>query len=73
MSEPTVIKVYVRACGEESYSTNGLEFDTVKEARDYGNNLLSRWFGADSFEVVRVSVCDIPQRISGGTMKVCAI
>ena len=65
----TVLKVYVRACGESSYCTNALEFDTVKSAQDYGDDLLSRWFGADRFEVVRVKKNDHPQRIDGTTIR----
>ncbi len=63
----TVLKVYVRACGESSYCTNALEFNTVKAAQDYGNNLLSRWFGADRFVMIRVPATDAPNRIAGDT------
>ena len=45
-------KVWVHAYGEKTWATNSLEFETASEARDYGNNLLSRWLGAKSFEVL---------------------
>ncbi len=64
-TEDTFYKVYVRACGETSYCTNGLDFNTAEEARDYGNDLLGRWFGADRFEVLRVNKNNHPQQISG--------
>lgn len=48
-------KVWVKAVGESSYNTNALEFDTIENANNYGNDLLGRWFGADSFEVLPVS------------------
>ena len=64
----TVLKIYVRACGESSYCTNALTFDSVKAAQNYGNDLLSRWFGADNFIVVRVkSTGEVPNRIDERT------
>lgn len=48
-------KVWVLAVGERTYSTNNLEFDTPEEATNYGDSLLSRWFGADKFAVLPVS------------------
>ena len=45
-------KVWVLAYGERTYATNGLSFDTIQEAVNYGKDLLSRWFGADKFSVL---------------------
>ena len=51
-----MFKTWIKGCGEKSYATNGLEFDTVDDAKNYGNDLLSRWFGAESFEVLPMRV-----------------
>lgn len=48
----TKYKVWVLAFGEHSWATNGLEFDTVPEAFDYGRELLARWFAADKYKVL---------------------
>ena len=48
-------KTWVLGVGENSYCTNGLEFDTVEKAVDYGEDLLSRWFGAEDFKVLPLS------------------
>ena len=45
-------KVWVRGVGETSYASNGLDFATVAEAFTYGRELLSRWYGADDFQVL---------------------
>ena len=45
-------KVWILGVGERTYATNGRDFDTIEEARKYGNDLLSRWYGADSFVVL---------------------
>ena len=47
-------KVYVDT-GERLWSTNGLEFDTPEKAREYGNDLWSRWMLVRKFEVVEES------------------
>ncbi len=47
----TSYKCEVKAVGEQSYNSNGLRFATEQECKDYGNELLSRWFGADTFRV----------------------
>ena len=47
-------KVWVLGVGETTYATNGLDFNTIGEAKTYGNDLLSRWFGADRFVVLSV-------------------
>ena len=44
-------KCYVKAYGENSYNSNALCFSTPEEAESYGNELLSRWFGAERFEI----------------------
>lgn len=43
-------KVYVKLKNEPG-SANGLVFATQKEGESYGNDLLSRWFVPESFEV----------------------
>ena len=48
-------KVWVLGVGETTYATNGLDFDAVDEAIAWGNDLLSRWFGADRFVVLPAS------------------
>lgn len=45
-------KVWVLGVGENSYCTNEREFDTVGKAKDYGEDLLGRWFGAEDFQVL---------------------
>jgi hypothetical protein len=45
-------KCEVRAVGESSFNSNALRFATEEECTAYGNELLSRWFGADTFRVV---------------------
>ena len=45
-------KVWILGVGESTWATNDLDFDTVDAARTYGNDLLSRWFGADKFTVL---------------------
>ena len=45
-------KVWVLGVGESKYATNGLDFDTINEANSYGNDLLSRWFGAETFKIL---------------------
>ena len=47
------LKVYVDT-GETVWSTNGLVFDTPEKAREYGQNLWSRWTAVRKFEVVEV-------------------
>ncbi len=48
-------KVWVLGVGESTWATNGLDFDTIEKAKTYGNDLLSRWFGADRFVVLPMS------------------
>lgn len=50
-----MFKVWILAVNEKSFATNALEFETVEEANTYGNDLLSRWFGADRFVVLPIS------------------
>ena len=50
-----MFKCWVLGGGESSYATNGLEFETIGEAKAYGDNLLSRWFGAEHFVILPVS------------------
>lgn len=45
-------KVWVLGVGENTWATNGLDFESIDEAKAYGNDLLSRWFGADKFEML---------------------
>ena len=48
----TMFKVWVKGVGETTYATNGLDFETVEAAKTWGNDLMSRWFGAESFLVL---------------------
>ena len=48
------LKVYVDT-GETVWSTNGLEFDSYEKAKEYGNDLYSRWTAVKQFAVVPVS------------------
>lgn len=50
-----MFKVWILGVGESTFATNALEFATVEEANTYGNDLLSRWFGADRFVVLPLS------------------
>jgi len=45
-------KVWILGVGENTWATNGRDFDTIEAARNYGNDLLSRWFGADRFAIL---------------------
>lgn len=47
-------KCFVKAYGENEYNTNGLAFETQQEAEAYGNELLSRWYAAETFKTVEV-------------------
>lgn len=47
-------KVWCLATGENTYATNGLEFETVPEAEAYGHDLYSRWFGLEKWAVLPV-------------------
>lgn len=38
-----------------TYATNGLEFDTVEEAELYAKDLFSRWLGALDWAVLPIS------------------
>lgn len=46
-------KVYVDT-GESVWSTNQLEFDTPEKAKEYGEDLFSRWMLVRKFAVVEV-------------------
>lgn len=48
----TKYKVHVAGCGENTWSTNGLVFDTTDAALVYAKDLLGRWKGADMARVV---------------------
>jgi len=50
-----MFKVWILGVGESKFATNALEFGTIEEANTYGNDLLSRWFGADRFVVLPLS------------------
>ena len=54
-AEEKKFKVWVLGVGENSFCTNGLEFDTIVDAVIYGEDLLSRWFGAEDFKVLPLS------------------
>lgn len=58
-------KCEVRTVGETSYCSNGLRFETEQECQDYGYDLWSHWFGADSFRVA-VSEDAVNYRFIGG-------
>ena len=45
-------KAEIKAVGESSYNSNGLRFATAQEAKDYADELLSRWFGAESYRII---------------------
>jgi len=49
-------KVWCLEVGGRSYATNALEFETVEDAKAYGNDLYSRWFTLDKWAVVPTSV-----------------
>jgi hypothetical protein len=49
-------RVDVLAVGETHWASNALEFDTELAAALWGSDLLKRWFGAERFRVVPVSV-----------------
>ena len=48
------LKVYVDT-GETVWSTNGLEFDSYEKAKEYGNDLWSRWMAVREFAVIPVA------------------
>ena len=45
-------KVWILAVGETTWATNGLDFDTVPDANDYGIDLMSRWMGASKYAIL---------------------
>jgi len=45
-------KVWVLGVGETTYATNGLLFDSIEDARAWGDGLLMRWFGAECYVVL---------------------
>jgi len=45
-------KVEVKPFGEAGYAPNGLSFVTVEDAETYARDLMSRWFGAETYRVV---------------------
>lgn len=53
MTESTNYKVWVKAVGESTWATNGLEFETSAEADAWGYDLLMRWFGAEEYTVLK--------------------
>lgn len=44
-------KVFVKPVGERELVSNGLAFPTAESADAYGSDLLSRWMGAERYEV----------------------
>ena len=48
-------KAWIKAVGESTYATNGLDFDSIDDAKSYASDLLSRWFGADTFAILPVN------------------
>jgi hypothetical protein len=69
-----MFKVYVDT-GETVWSTNGLTFDTPEKAREYGNDLWSRWMAVRRFEVVSVPRADFYEYLTSeqvAQMKVVA-
>ena len=48
-------KVWIRGVGETTWATNSLEFDTIQEAKEWGSDLLGRWFGASEYDVLPTS------------------
>ena len=62
-------KVYVKAYGEKSYNSNGLGFETQSEAESYGNELLSRWLGAETFYTTNVENAPVNYRFNPVTNK----
>lgn len=54
VEEATVQKYRYEAggVGEDTWSGNGMEYDTIEAAEKAAKNLASRWYGADIFRVV---------------------
>jgi hypothetical protein len=44
-------KLMVKGVGDTLYVSNACRFATAEEVERYGQNLLSRWFGADDCKV----------------------
>ncbi len=66
-------KCWFLGVGENRYATNGLEFDTIQEADDYGENKLFHWTGAEDFKIlplefdgVDTSIANISNLAVGG-------
>jgi len=57
------LKVYVDT-GESVWSTNGLEFDSYEKAREYGDDLWSRWTAVRKFAVVQVPRTDFYEHLT---------
>jgi hypothetical protein len=45
-------KVWVLAAGETTYATNALTFDTIEEAKTYGQDLFMRWYSVEKWCVI---------------------
>jgi Protein of unknown function (DUF2958) len=53
--QPVKYKVMVKPVGETELCGNGMVFDTREAAQTWGDGLLSRWTGAERFEVHEVA------------------
>ena len=47
-------KVYCLACGESTYATNGLKFNTLEEAETYGEELFFKWWGLSKWMLIKI-------------------
>jgi len=45
-------KVWILAVGENSWCTNSVDHETIEEAQSAGDDLLSRWMGADKYAIL---------------------
>ena len=53
--EYKMYKVVVWTKGDVKPSGNGLRFETIEAATNYGKNLYARWVAVERFEVVEVN------------------
>ncbi len=62
----TKYKVWVIADSSGHWATNGLEFDSMDDANDWGIGLLMRWTAAKDYQVCQLSDDPNKERISAG-------
>ena len=58
---PYMVEIHGVGDAQDSWSANGLRFETKEDANAYKDDLLSRWFGADRGRVIDVRLSELIQ------------